>query len=151
MTDLALIWSAEAGLADLVIEGGGLMTEEGLRTAVLISLMTDRRARLDDALPSDDGNRRGWWGDVAAEGNDRIGSRLWLLSRAKATTETLVAARDHVEEALAWMIEDGVARALEITVVAQGDVLGLGLAIQVAILHPGAATTTRFDFVWSAS
>ena len=65
--------------------------------------------------------------------------------------ETLVAARDHVEEALAWMIEDGVARALEITVVAQGDVLGLGLAIQVAILHPGAATTTRFDFVWSAS
>ena len=89
MTDLALIWSAEAGLADLVIEGGGLMTEEGLRTAVLISLMTDRRARLDDALPSDDGNRRGWWGDVAAEGNDRIGSRLWLLSRAKATTETL--------------------------------------------------------------
>jgi len=52
-----------------------------LARAVIISLFTWRRANPDDVLPAGD-DRQGWFGDTFAEvRGDRIGSRLWLLSR----------------------------------------------------------------------
>lgn len=147
MTDLALIWNVDLGAGDLAVVDGGLQTEEGLRTAVLVSLFTDRRARADDALPADDGDRRGWWGDAApATAGDQLGSRLWLLAREKRLTAVLARARDYCDEALAWMIEDGVARAVTVEVEAQGAVL----AIAVEILRPDGARS-RFETAWSAT
>lgn len=147
MTDLALIWNNDLGAADLAIEAGDLKRDDGLRTAVLISLFTDRRARPDDVLPSDDGDRRGWWGDVAAETpGDQIGSRLWLLGREKITPAALTKARDYCDEALAWLIEDGVARAVEIETAAQGAALAIG----VVITRPDGSQS-RYDTAWSAT
>ena len=72
----------------------GLDSSEPLVRAVIISLFTWRRARPDDDLPGD--LRMGWWGDSVPEiPNDRIGSRLWLLSRAKLTVETVARAREY--------------------------------------------------------
>ena len=60
-----------------------------LVAAVVIALCTDRRAKPDDVLPDpDNDDRRGWWGDTDAEEiweGWPIGSRLWLLERAKIT------------------------------------------------------------------
>ncbi|QQQ19664.1 phage GP46 family protein [Brevundimonas vitis] len=149
MTDLALIWDAVLGTADLGIEAGALVTDEGLRTAVMVSLFTDRRARADDVLPDQDGDRRGWWGDVAAPvANDRIGSRLWLLERSKRLDSVLSQARDYCDEALAWMIEDGVARTVTVTV--EVDAQGQTLAIGVVITRPDGSQS-RFDTAWSAT
>lgn len=106
----ALAWDGGTLTGDLALGLGGLERDATLRSQVLISLFTDRRAAPDDPLPEPGTDRRGWVGDALAtiEG-DRIGSRLWLLRRAKQTEETRVRAIGYVREALAWLIEDRLA------------------------------------------
>ena len=125
--DLRLVW---AGLAsDCAMSGGDLAGESGLETAVILSLFCDARAREDDVIPDGTGYRLGWWADSvaslasggltvredAAAAHDRIGSRLWLLSREKQLPEVLRRAKDYAEEALHWLIDDGVARKVQVT------------------------------------
>lgn len=146
MTDLALFWNDETFSADVSVKDGDLATDTGLRSAILVSLFTDRRARPDDKLPYEGAERRGWWGDVAdEEADDLIGSRLWLLEREKQTSQVVARAREYALEALAWLLRDGVAAALDVTaeVVAPG-VLGLA----VFVTRPGGPARQRFDFVW---
>jgi phage gp46-like protein len=103
------------GFIDLALGAAGLLTEETLESAVLVSLLTDRRALADDRLPDDTTatgllppDRRGWCGDALADdADDRIGSRLWLLKREKQTPETRRRAIHYATEALQWLIEDG--------------------------------------------
>lgn len=103
----------ENGQMDLALSSTGMLEPEtSLRTAVFISLLTDRRAAMDDRLPfatkSDrpvPADRKGWAGD--AFGGQRIGSRLWLLDREKQTSETLKRAIFYSREALQWLIDDG--------------------------------------------
>ncbi|EPU5094218.1 phage GP46 family protein, partial [Shigella sonnei] len=97
-----------------------------LTRAVIISLFTWRRAGRDDAP-----RIFGWWGDTwPAVQNDRTGSRLYLLRRSKLTNKTPQLARDYVREALAWMVEDGVASRLDINAVRTGtDSLALAITI----------------------
>lgn len=111
---LSMIWDADVMSGD--IEGGpdGLVDDATLRTAILVSLFTDRRAEADDELPEDDGDRRGWIGDALSD-NDRIGSRLWLLKRRKQTEQTRIEAEEYCREALAWLVEDGIASSVEVS------------------------------------
>lgn len=143
MTDLSFAWAPDLFAADLLLDGPVLATESGLRTAVIISLFTDRRARPDDVLPAGD-DRRGWWGDrhPAVDG-DQIGSRLWLLNREKRTPAVLARAREYAAEALAWLVTDGVAAAVRVEAEAQGDRLAIS-----AVIDRGGQSL-RFDFVWS--
>lgn len=68
---------------------GTLADDYSLASAVYIALCTDRLADATDVLPDLRSNdRRGWWADYQAQqvrGGWPIGSRLWLLSRAKIT------------------------------------------------------------------
>lgn len=95
--------------------------------AVISSLLTDRRAEPEDVLPVDDGDRRGWWGDgFGAEGPEPFGSRLWLLHRATVNQETATLARLYAEEALAWLVSEGLAESVSVTAeVATGAVIAL--------------------------
>lgn len=66
----------------------GLIDEtQQLADAMLVALNSDARADDSDVLPDPrDDDRRGWWGDVDAErlwGGWPVGSKLWLLKRAK--------------------------------------------------------------------
>lgn len=73
----------------LVLPDGQLDETHDLETAVIIALLCHARAEPDDVLPTWGDDRRGWWADhEAAEIWDGwpIGSRLWLLSRAKVAT-----------------------------------------------------------------
>ena len=120
MSDLALVWQDLS--ADCAISGADLLRDDGLQTAVILSLFLDRRAREDDVIPDGTGNRRGWWADTAlpsisngAQGNyDSHGSRLWLLHREKQMPEVLRRAKDYAQEGLAWLIEDKVARKVDV-------------------------------------
>lgn len=89
-------------------QGNDLATVAGLTTAVIISLFTDRQADPDDVLPDGGTDRRGWWADTT------MGSRLWLLSREKEISAVLGKARQYAEEALAWLLDDGVASAVTV-------------------------------------
>ena len=113
MTDLALAWDNRAGEGDICVVGADLLAEDGLDTAILVSLFTDARVRPDE-LPPGHTWRRGYWGDALEDERDSTGSKLWLLRREKASPEVLVRARRYCREALSWMFRDGVAVALNV-------------------------------------
>lgn len=93
----------------------GMHPQQKLARAVIISIFAWRRAHDDDDLPAQ--TRNGWWGDSYADiAGDQIGSRLWLLSRSKLTQDTLARAREYVEESLAWLLEDRIARDVSVDV-----------------------------------
>jgi phage gp46-like protein len=147
MSDLALAWDPAAAAADLVLDGFDLAVDDGLRTAVIVSLFTDRRAELDDELPAGDGDRRGFWADSVAPPakGDLTGSRIWLLDRGGGTADTGRKLENYAREALAWMIKDGVAASIDLvgSTTARGQ-LQLGL-----VIHRPTGPS-RFDFVWDA-
>lgn len=134
----------------IVIDGQtiplGLDAAEPLVRAVVISLFTWRRANPDDELPGD--LRMGWWADTfPGVPNDRIGSRLWLLSRATLVPETITRAKEYAEEALAWMVEDGVAARVEIEAERHG-LSTLALACRIYKSDGRMLADVRFTDVW---
>lgn len=149
MADIALTFTDYGG-GDLVLSGQDLLRDDGLESAVLLSLFTDLRARPEQLLPEDDkSDLRGYWGDVVpAAAGDKTGSLLWLLRREKQTAETLARAKQYCEQALAWLIEDKVASV--VTVATQ--YIGAGMMrIDTAITRPGGNKVQyRYDFEWAA-
>jgi phage gp46-like protein len=150
MSDILLTWDPVHAAADLSIEANDLAREYGLETAVLISLFTDRRADDGDTLPDESTDRRGWWGDaVPVVEGDQIGSRLWLLDRAKQTPSVLRQAEEFALEALQWLVDDKVAARIEAT----AEIIRPGVrGLTIFIYRPGRADPARFryDSVWSA-
>lgn len=100
---------------NLKVDGSDLVNEPGLETAVLISILSERRAEPDDILPNPTDTRSGWWADAISD--IPIGSKLWLLSRSKINNTTLRNAEQYLEESLEWMITDGVADSITATAV----------------------------------
>lgn len=154
MTDIALFWDPENFVSDIAVNAGALEVDEGLRTAILISLFTDARARPDDVLPTPDADPRGWWGnafpqDISLAG-DELGSRLWLLSRSKTTPDVIARARDYAREAVQWLLDDGVAEEVTVEAERQGDATMPRIAIGIEVTRPGRNQPTRYDFVWEA-
>jgi len=123
-----------------------MASREPLVRAVLISLFTWRRARPDDVLPGTE--RMGWWGDTyATVRNDRIGSRLWLLSRAKILNDTPAKAKEYALEALQWLVDDGVASRVDAQAERQG-LSTIALATQVYKTGGSNPINVRFANVW---
>jgi len=154
--DIRIDWNSTLMAGDFAFDSAhqDLMSDGGLETAVLVSLFTDRRAREDDELPdSNNLDRRGWWGDLGVpevEG-DQIGSRLWLLGREKTQESVLVRAKKYAEEALRWMIEDGIAKTIEVETERQSTPGTDWLVLAVRIYKPdGAVTPLKYEFQWSA-
>jgi len=93
-----------------VLENGALDDRQALATAVVVALGTNALASSDDVLPDPDStNRMGWWGDLHAQliwSGWPIGSKLWLLLRAKMTPATalegsiLARVEDYISEAI---------------------------------------------------
>lgn len=145
--DIALVYDADAKAFDLAIEGGDLVTDSTLETAVLLSLYTDRRALPEDVLPADGIDRRGWWCDAYSE---RLqGSRLWLLSREKDLATVLRRAELYAKEALTWVLEDGIAETLEVEAVhLRAGVLQL---IVVINRKSGGQLAGHYEYVWGSN
>jgi phage gp46-like protein len=148
MADAAMLMTENGG--ELLLSGFDLDRDDGLQTAVIISLFTDRRAspeQIPAEFPQDD--LRGYWGDIAnATPSDQTGSLLWLLAREKQLPQILGRAQQYCREALAWMVEDLVATRVEVTAefVAQGWML-----ILVDIFRPtGSPVRYRFNYEWAA-
>lgn len=107
-----------AGPGDQPESRGGLRAEAALHTATLLQLFTDRRAEDSDILPSDDGNRRGWWGDsirLDGEPDHPLGSRLWMLARGRLNEQTRRLAEDYAIEALDVLRTQGAVARTDVT------------------------------------
>jgi phage gp46-like protein len=152
--DVKIIWDEDLNEGDIFFAGGDLTREEGLQTAVMMSLYSDRRADNDDILPDPNNmDKRGWWGDQISEyENDKIGSKLWLLERAKATENNLSLARIYMEECLDWMLEDEVVQDIEVETESQKRQDGTAtLAAKITIYQSdGQVIALKFDDLWQA-
>lgn len=143
MTDAALTFQTDS--LDIAVELGDLVHDDGLVTAVLVSLLSDGRAPPEAVLPALDSEPRGWWPDSPA---DRFGSLLWLLAREKQTQDTLARAREYTRTALAWMVEDGVAtRVLVDTAWAERGMLVIEIKIERGRARRWASTWAAVEDV----
>lgn len=149
VSDIGLTWDPASGSADFAIEDGDLAVDEGLRTAVMLSLFLDRRAEPGDVLPEGTDRRGSWMDLVPVVTGDKIGSRLWLLARVKQTADVLPRAREYAREALEWLTVDKVATAVDVVAEFMSEPRGLALAVTIhrPKLDP---VTYRFGSVWAA-
>ncbi|KHA57126.1 hypothetical protein NM74_07830 [Aeromonas hydrophila] len=132
----------------LHLDGADLADEAGLRTAVTLSLFTDRLALSTDTIPDGTADRRGHWSDsYLSEQGDLEGSRLWLLSREKVVSEVLRRAEDYSREALAWMATDEVVKQIAVS----AWTTGVGdMNIRTTLTkQDGANATFEFLDIWN--
>lgn len=147
MADIKTAWSAGEQRGQWTVSSADLASDDGLETAVLLSLFTDAAASEEELAAAGLTNRRGWWGDAwAVVAGDAMGSKLWLLRREKLTAGTVTRARQYVLDALAWLVQDGVADGVEVTAEVQGlDRLALAV---VVVRRDRPAARFRFERFW---
>jgi phage gp46-like protein len=157
MIDLSLTFNAERFDFDLTLIGEppdmDLQGDDGLLTAIIVSLFTDRRANADDPLPDErvgvPSDVRGWWGDhiLEEDARDPLGSRLWLLSREKDMDVVVARAQQYTAEAVAWLIRGGHVADLRVRAFrAAPGYLGIEV---LALPAPGGDDQTReWNFVY---
>ncbi|WP_077072270.1 phage GP46 family protein [Mailhella massiliensis] len=142
-----LITQNEQGLFDLPVKKGDLVGDGSLGTEIMVSLFTDIRAEKDE-LPPEYGDLRGWWADalfsLQGEGQG-TGSKLWLLRRQKQLEAVLVRAETYARDALRWLVNEGLATAVEVT--AENPSPGL-LALRVAVTRTSPSVMQRVTDVW---
>jgi len=110
--DIALVYDPQARACDLALgEDGDLVIDETPITPILLSVGLDRRAAPDDELPAGRtrflapasfSERRGGPCDALDPFGELIGSRLWLLDRAKQTETTRQMYEFWLKESLSW-------------------------------------------------
>ncbi|REG57755.1 phage gp46-like protein [Paraburkholderia sp. BL6669N2] len=143
MADATISWDTANSRGDWSMSGSLLTTGDDLQTAIIISIFSDRMAQPGDVIPDGSGDPRGWWADDAVP----IGSRIWLLRRAKQTKETLQRAYDYLAESLQWLIDDGVVGRFDIS--AQWVRISV-LGAQITAYKPDGTllTTGRYTWAW---
>ena len=157
MSDIKIDWEENTPIeGDLVFLNNDIQLDEGLSTAVFISLFTDRRASDDDELPDPNGtDKRGFWADSIDpyEVGDQIGSRLWLLERSKTTEKVMSQAEDYILEALEWMKIDGIAKTIEVEVErVHREGSADDLVFKVAIYKmDGSKENFKYNYEWENS
>lgn len=153
----ATAWAATAD-GDLLDVGAGFLElvpwgptvpPVALDQLVWISLFSDRRAGTDDELPDRGGDpvyHGGWWADTYT--GDAFGSKLWLLARSPVSATTLLKVRQYAEEALAWMVDAGIAARVDVT--AERQDLGR-VALKVVVSKTdGTKEAVAYPDLWSA-
>lgn len=145
--DAAILWDVTHGKMDVTV--ADIVQDAGLETAVIISLFTDARASEDDELPAGETDQRGWWGDDLNEiPGDITGSKLWLLCREKQQHKIVRRAEEYARQALAWLVEDGVAAKVDVTgTIPTRGVLHLAIAIHRADRR---VANFKYDYNWRA-
>lgn len=155
--DLALTWDSVLQGGKISMSSNDVVTSMSLVTPVIVSLFTDARAADDDALPDErNPDRRGWWGDSTNTAliGDSVGSKLWLLEREKNEGAALIKAKIYIQDALKWMLNEGVAKSIDVVTEAQrlqNDTGTIILAFQIKITKPDGTTETfKFEQEWGA-
>lgn len=128
-----------------------------LADAVLVALNTDATADANEILPdprSDD--HRGWWGDLDAQkiwNAWPIGSKLWLLTRAKiigngsSEGSTIVRVGTYIRQALQPFIDNRLCSSIAVTVTQTRDD---GIEATITIYRgPKTAIQLQYQQVWS--
>jgi phage gp46-like protein len=149
--DIKFIYNAETGFGDIAVAGRDLVRDDGLETAILVSLFTFQRADSEDNLPNEnvDNTYQGWWADepsLQIVNPIHIGSKLWLLGRTKFTQNITAFAEEFCEDALNWLITDGVASAVNVTATRAASQT---LDLTIEIYKPVGTTPLTFRYFYN--
>jgi phage gp46-like protein len=149
--DIAIDWDPTKNRGDWTCNAGDLTVDPGgVRTAVILSLFTDRVAQSDYVAPAGSSqNRHGWWGDTYEP--SPIGSRLWQLNRTAISDRNTVLnqANDMCLEALQWMVDAGVVSGITVQT-SWLTPAALGIAVQV-IAPQSPPQTFNFSWAWQGA
>jgi phage gp46-like protein len=140
-----------------LLDDGTLDETQALATAVIVALGTDALASPEEVLPDPDStDRAGWWGNLdAAElwGGWDIGSKLWLLKRAKIAPpealegSTLQRVDQYIREAIQPFLDRRIASRMEVFVARTGrDRIG---AVIRLYRGPTIEIELRYQILWS--
>ncbi len=121
---------------------GDLLTEDSFDTALLMSIFCEVRAAASEV--PDAANRRGWIGNEYTPGYEQ-GSKLWLYEQARVTRTTLNGAESAIRNGLQWMIDDGLALAIDV----RASLSGGAVAVDVVLTHSDSTVTQRRYNTWS--
>jgi phage gp46-like protein len=148
-----LIWDGIVG--DLAINPlthpdapGDLRAEQGLATQVLIHLMTDVRVEPSELRDGDD--NRGWFGDSfdVMDGEQPIGSRLWLLRRSALTDGIEIEAQDYAREALQPLLSQSAVARIDVAAVADRANSRLDLAVTIYGRNGEVTFDKKYELLW---
>jgi phage gp46-like protein len=141
----------------LLLDDGTLDDTQALATAVIVALGTDRLALPGDILPDPDStDRAGWWGDMDAKelfNGWPIGSRLWLLKRAKIVGPedphgaTIILVEQYIREAIQPFIDMRIATSFEV----EAWRVGTEQIDAMVVIYRGPKTPVelRFQVLWN--
>lgn len=123
--DVQLLPQPDGG--EVTWRNGQPVMDAGLMTAVYISLYTTL----------------GWWGGSA------IGSTLEALEDGPLSNSVRLEFEQAIRSALAWLISDGIATAVDV----ESEIQGPGmLAVAITITEPdGSVSTYRYRPTWAAT
>lgn len=119
---------------------GDIETADQLDTALLMSLLCERRAAASE-MPVPE-LRRGWIGNVATP-DFEIGSKLWLYEQARITRSTLNGITAEALAGLGWLVEDGIA----LSVTADTTIAGLTVNLE----RSNSEVSTYFYKLWEGT
>jgi len=130
------------GLYDLDFHNGDLDLSNSLKNAVLLSLVCWSRGEDIRDVANLKPEIGGWWGNALE--SVEIGSEIWKLFRQKLNDATANDAKVAAENALKWMVDDGVAKEIKVNSLVVGKIL----ALIVKIVKPDG---TNEEFRWQVN
>ncbi|WP_418114380.1 phage GP46 family protein [Vibrio scophthalmi] len=90
-----------------------ISAKEGMKHAILQSIHNHGESTQNDRARMNKNERGGTWSDELLK---VVGSRDWTLKREKLTRQTLSLAKRFYEESLSWLVTDGYAKSVEVSV-----------------------------------
>jgi phage gp46-like protein len=132
---------------DLTITDGDFTGVDGFDTAIDVSLFTDARAPEDRVTKPE--NRRGYLGDTESPVEGRsLGGLLWLVEQRRLTQETLNEVVSFANQALAWFVEDGIAKNVDVTGAIEAP---HGMSLTIIITTLDGRTDTHYVPLWEVT
>lgn len=113
------------GEGDITIGHGDIVVDDGLYTAIYISIFTEYGS---------------YWADP------ELGSRLHTIFREKSRDEVLPAFNAEISRCLAWLVDSGVAESVSVDT---SRVETVNLAIAVSVKKP-TGVSYAYSYTWEA-
>jgi phage gp46-like protein len=126
--DIYLFHTEDGG--QISFENGMPIIDGGLETTVYISLFSSL----------------GWWGNDISQTSEQMNSQLETITTRTLTNQARLDAIEFTRQALQWMIDDNVAREIQI----EATIISVStLVIDIMITQPDfTLITTRYELNW---
>ncbi len=135
MSDIALLPAPIGAYADVTYMERDAIRDDGLDTAVYLSLFTDAR--------NAESGEGGYWGDAVDD--QPSGSLLWTVARTVMADALPLRVKEICADALQWLLDYGIADAVTVDVAVTGR---FSLSIAVEIAQSGDAR--QYSYNWQA-